>query len=102
MVTEVSDQAILDAKAQIDAAGIGCEPASAATVAGIRRLVDEGTIAPGDEVVAVLTGHLLKDPDAVIKYHAGTLAGVTSTYANKMFTIPPTLDAVANLLGDSV
>ena len=50
----------------------------------------------------MLTGHLLKDPDAVIKYHAGTLAGVTSTYANKMTTIPPTLDAVAKLLGDSV
>jgi len=102
VVTEVSDQAILDAKAQIDAAGIGCEPASAATVAGIRRLVREGVIAPGDDVVAVLTGHLLKDPDAVMKYHAGTLAGITSTYANPMRTIPPTLDAVAALLGDSV
>lgn len=102
LVTEVSDQAILDAKAQIDAAGIGCEPASAATVAGIRRLVDEGTIAPGDDVVAVLTGHLLKDPDAVMKYHAGTLAGVASTYANAMRTIQPSLEAVAALLGDSV
>lgn len=102
VVTEVSDQAILDAKAQIDAAGIGCEPASAATVAGIRRLVDEGTIAPGEDVVAVLTGHLLKDPDTVIKYHAGTLPGIASTYANTMRTIPPSLDAVAALLGDSV
>lgn len=102
VVTEASDQAILDAKAQIDAAGIGCEPASAATVAGIRRLVDEGTIAPGDDVVAVLTGHLLKDPDAVMKYHAGTLAGIASTYANHMRTIQPSLDAVAALLGDSV
>ena len=98
VVTEVSDQAILDAKAQIDAAGIGCEPASAATVAGIRRLVDEGTIAPGDDVVAVLTGHLLKDPDAVMKYHAGALPGLESTFANAMRTIKPSLDEVAALL----
>ena len=47
--------------------------ASAASVAGIRRLMDEGTIAPDADVVAVLTGHLLKDPDAVLKYHSGTL-----------------------------
>ncbi len=98
VVTEVSDQAIMDAKARIDAAGIGCEPASAASVAGIRRLMDEGTIAPDADVVAVLTGHLLKDPDAVLKYHSGTLEDVTSTFANTLHTIPPSLDALRALL----
>lgn len=63
-VTAVSDREILEAKQAIDAAGIGCEPASAASLAGIRRLAREGTIAPEARVVAVLTGHLLKDPDA--------------------------------------
>jgi threonine synthase len=100
VVSEVSDQAIMDAKAQIDAAGIGCEPASAATVAGIRRLVDEGIIARGDDVTAVLTGHLLKDTDAVMKYHAEELAGINSTFANRIKTIAPSLEAVAALLGD--
>jgi threonine synthase len=61
VVTEVSDDEIFAAKAIIDRAGIGCEPASAASVAGARRLVAEGVIAPDAHVVAVLTGHLLKD-----------------------------------------
>jgi threonine synthase len=61
VVTEVSDDEIFAAKALIDRAGIGCEPASAASVAGTRRLVAEGVIAPDAHVVAVLTGHLLKD-----------------------------------------
>ncbi len=61
VVTEVSDDEIFAAKAIIDRAGTGCEPASAASVAGARRLVAEGVIAPGAHVVAVLTGHLLKD-----------------------------------------
>ncbi len=60
-VTEVSDEDIFAAKARIDRAGIGCEPASAASVAGVRRLVAEGVIAPEARVVAVLTGHILKD-----------------------------------------
>jgi threonine synthase len=70
-VTAVSDAEILDAKAVVDAAGIGCEPASAAAVAGTRQLVRAGVIRRTDQVVAVLTGHLLKDPQAVLDYHAG-------------------------------
>lgn len=69
LVRAVSDAAILEAKARIDAAGIGCEPASAATLAAIRELVGEGVIAGEDRVVAVLTGHLLKDPGAIMAYH---------------------------------
>jgi threonine synthase len=66
MVTEVTDDQILEAKARIDAAGLGCEPASAASLAGVRRMRAEGVIAPGERVVCVLTGHLLKDADAAL------------------------------------
>lgn len=62
VVTAVTDEEILEAKVVVDAAGVGCEPASAASVAGVRRLVRDGVIKPTDRVVAVLTGHLLKDP----------------------------------------
>jgi threonine synthase len=62
VVTTASDAEILEAKAAIDGAGVGCEPASAASVAGVRRLVREGTIKSSERVVAVLTGHVLKDP----------------------------------------
>jgi len=70
VVTAVSDREILEAKAVVDAAGVGCEPASAASVAGTRRLVREGVIRPGQSVVAILTGHLLKDPAIVMDYHS--------------------------------
>jgi threonine synthase len=69
VVTTVSDDEILEAKAVVDGAGIGCEPASAAAVAGVRRLIGEGVIRPGERVVAVLTGHVLKDPEAITQYH---------------------------------
>lgn len=72
-VITVSEQEIADAKAMIGRDGIGCEPASATTVAGIRKLVNENVIKKDESVVAVLTGHLLKDTDYVIKYHEGTL-----------------------------
>ena len=61
VVAQVSDEEIFAAKAQIDRAGIGCEPASAASLAGTRKLRAEGIIAPDARVVAILTGHLLKD-----------------------------------------
>jgi len=72
-VITVSEQEIADAKAMIGRDGIGCEPASATTVAGIRKLVKEKVIKKDESVVAVLTGHLLKDTDYVIKYHEGKL-----------------------------
>lgn len=65
-VTEVDDRAIMAAKAEIDRSGVGCEPASAASLAGVKRLVQEGAIKPTDSVVCILTGHMLKDPDAVM------------------------------------
>ena len=64
----VDDAAILDAKASIGAEGIGCEPASAASLAGVLALRAAGTIGPDDDVVAVLTGHTLKDPDAIVAH----------------------------------
>ena len=69
VVREVADQEILDAKAQVGANGYGCEPASAASVAGAKLLRAEGVIAPGERVVCILTGHQLKDPTATVAYH---------------------------------
>lgn len=71
VVRQVTDQEILDAKAQVGAGGFGCEPASAASVAGAKLLRAEGVIAPSDRVVCILTGHQLKDPDATVAYHSG-------------------------------
>lgn len=95
VVVCVSDQDIMDAKACIDAAGIGCEPASAASVAGVRQLVEQGEIKPTDEVVAILTGHLLKDPNAVIDYHSGGMDYILPNYANQVHQIEADFDAMA-------
>ncbi len=78
-VMTVSEQEIADAKAMIGRDGIGCEPASATTVAGIRKLVSDGVIKKNESVVAVLTGHLLKDTDYVIKYHDRKLVAPDGT-----------------------
>jgi threonine synthase len=67
VVAEVSDQEILRAKAVVDQAGIGCEPASAASIAGLLKLVGMGTIGHRERVVAILTGNLLKDPSSVME-----------------------------------
>jgi threonine synthase len=72
-IISVSEQEIADAKAMVGRDGIGCEPASATTVAGIRKLVAAGKIQAEESVFAVLTGHVLKDPDYVSQYHRGTL-----------------------------
>jgi threonine synthase len=69
VVREVSDQQIMDAKAQVGANGFGCEPASAASVAGAKLLREEGVITPSDRVVCILTGHQLKDSTATVAYH---------------------------------
>jgi threonine synthase len=70
VVREVTDQEILDAKAQVGSGGFGCEPASAAGVAGAKLLRSEGVIVPDDRVVCILTGHQLKDPATTVAYHA--------------------------------
>ena len=70
-VRQVDDTTILEHKAMVGRYGFGCEPASAASVAGAHQLIEEGVIGRNDRVVCILTGHELKDPDATVKYHAG-------------------------------
>lgn len=71
IVRKVSDQEIVDSRARIAATGFGCEPASGATIAGVRLLRNEGVIGSSDRVVCILTGHQLKDPDLTMAYHSG-------------------------------
>lgn len=96
VVTAVTDEEILAAKAAVDRAGVGCEPASAASVAGVRRLVRAGTIGPEETVVAVLTGHVLKDPEVLVRFHRDTEP--PPAWANRPVTIDADLRAVEALL----
>ncbi len=98
VVEQVSDQEIMDAKALIDRQGIGCEPASACSLAGTARLVRKGIIKPGETVVGILTGHILKDPEATIQYHNGTLADIESTYPNQLVQAEPSVEAISDIL----
>jgi threonine synthase len=104
VVREVTDQEILDAKAKVGAGGLGCEPASAASVAGARKLRREGVIAPSERVVCILTGHQLKDPTATVAYHStdqktfdevlGHRGVRRATYANRAVQVPNDLDEI--------
>jgi threonine synthase len=103
VVEKVSEQEIADAKAQIGRCGIGCEPASAATLAGIRKLTQTGLIKRDADVVAVLTGNLLKDPDYIYRYHTGKLetpggVRIKSSYGNQPVVVPNDPDRIADLL----
>ncbi|HET9065406.1 MAG TPA: threonine synthase [Gemmatimonadales bacterium] len=95
VVMALDDATILAAKAEVDAAGIGAEPASAASVAGARALRASGLIATRDRVVAILTGHLLKDPGIIERMH-GTPPLVP--HPNRPVTIEPTLEALRTVL----
>src|SRR5579864_7127133 len=102
-VEKVTEQEIADAKAQIGLSGIGCEPASAATLAGIRKLTSSGLIDRGADVVAVLTGNLLKDPDYIYRYHTGQLEApggvkIRPTFGNQAIVVPNDPDKIAKLL----
>src|SRR5579863_6343457 len=102
-VEKVTEQEIADAKAQIGRSGIGCEPASAATLAGIRKLTARGVIDRGADVVAFLTGNLRKDPDYIYRYHTGKLEApggvkIRSTYGNQSVVVPNDPDRIAELL----
>lgn len=99
----VTEQEIADAKAVVGRCGIGCEPASATTLAGIRNLVRDGTIAPSADVTAILTGHLLKDPDYVYRYHTGQLQTpsgepIQPQFGNAPVTVPNDRSKIAELL----
>lgn len=69
VVRQVTDQEICNAKALVGRYGLGCEPASAATIAGLKVLLEEGTIMPDQVVACILTGHMLKDPNLTVNYH---------------------------------
>lgn len=109
----VSEQEIADAKAIIGRDGIGCEPASATTVAGIKKLVQTGEIDKDEDVVAVLTGNLMKDPDYTVNYHQDSLYEmaayknelierkdkILSTFANAPVKVKPSKEDILKILG---
>lgn len=114
-VTEVSEQAIADAKAIVGRDGIGCEPASAAAVAGIAQLVESGTdtaVSRDEDVVAILTGNVLKDPEYTVRYHVGELyeefvtetrviqcsQPIAGTYANRPIRVPADREAIIRVI----
>lgn len=101
VVEAVTDAEILDAKAMIDRAGIGCEPASAATLAGLRKLRQAGTISETAFVAGVLTGNLMKDSDVVIDYHLGA-GSEQRPLANRPVVIDPSLEALEGVLAGAL
>jgi threonine synthase len=112
VVRSVTDQEIVDAKAQIGRGGFGCEPASAASVAGLKKLRAEGIIGRSDRVVCVLTGHSLKDPDVAVAYHSGSAErfahilgsrGIsTAAYQNAPIPVPNDIAAIIAALHPSL
>lgn len=95
---DVTDGEIAVAKAEIGAEGIGCEPASATTLAGLQKLVQSGFIRRNDTVVLVLTGHVLKDPEFVLDFHRGHLAGPLPDAAAQWQKPPVALEPTAQAL----
>ncbi|RCS49236.1 threonine synthase [Bremerella cremea] len=105
VVRQVSDQEIMDAKSRVGSGGMGCEPASAASVAGAKILREQGVIAPSDRVVCILTGHLLKDPTATVAYHTtdqDTFNSVLGSRGVKRATFANRAVAVKNDMNDIV
>jgi threonine synthase len=100
-VEQVSEIEIALAKTEIGADGIGCEPASAVTLAGLKKLVKQGFVKAEETVVLILTGHLLKDPEFTLKFHRGDLfAGASGGKGADILTsrrrAPLVLDASAD------
>jgi threonine synthase len=106
-VEQVSEAEIALAKAEIGAEGIGCEPASAVTLAGLKKLVKQGFVKPHETVVLILTGHLLKDPDFTLKFHRGDLFPAASEAESPAIlalqraplVLDPSAKAVVEVLG---
>ena len=108
VVRQVDDQEILDAKAQVGLGGIGCEPASAASVAGAKLLRQQGVIAADERVVCILTGHQLKDPTATVAYHTtdqdkfnevlGSRGVTRASFANRAIAVPNDMDAIVKAI----
>ena len=105
---QVSEIEIAQAKAEIGAEGIGCEPASAVTLAGLKKLVKQGFVKLEETVVLVLTGNLLKDPDFTMEFHKGELFPAATAAGDSLAPLrhPPvildaTLDAVTRALNQA-
>jgi threonine synthase len=94
VVTQVPDEEILDAMAMVSSNGFGCEPASAATVAGIKKLVKQGEIGTDEVVVGISTGHMLKDFTAIVDYHFNP----KNRFANTPLTVEPDINEVLELI----
>jgi len=100
---DVTEEELAIAKAEIGSDGVGCEPASAATLAGLKKLVRAGFVKPNDSVVLILTGHVLKDPEYTLKFHRGDLFDGTADSAIARLRRPPIVleanaDAVLRVL----
>ena len=101
---QVSEVEIARAKAEIGAEGIGCEPASAVTLAGLKKLVQQGFVKADETVVLVLTGNLLKDPDFTIEFHRGEMfrgsqeSSELTALRHPPIVLDATLDAVMRTL----
>jgi threonine synthase len=109
-VEQVTEVEIALAKAEIGADGVGCEPASAVTLAGLKKLVKQGFVKAGDNVVLILTGHLLKDPEFTLKFHRGDLLAdaarqqETSVFRSQQrppIALDASADAVIRILEES-
>ncbi|MDD5674681.1 MAG: threonine synthase [Chitinivibrionales bacterium] len=112
IVEQVSETEIALAKSRIGVDGVGCEPASATTVAGCKKLIERGTIKPENTVVCILTGNLLKDPDYTVEFHQDylfaeadrsvTLTGTgkinTGGFANKPVKLEADADVILEYL----
>jgi len=93
VVTTVSDEAIMDAMALVSKNGFGCEPASAATVAGTKKLVEQGTMSADETVVNIATGHILKDVTVIVNYHFNP----KNRFANTPITVEPDIKEILKL-----
>jgi threonine synthase len=103
-VEQVSEAEIAVSKAEIGEDGIGCEPASAATLAGLKKLVKQGLVKKAESVVLVLTGHVLKDSEYTFKFHQGELLkdaqaeSITEAHRRPPIVLDGTVDAVLPIL----
>ena len=98
----------MDAKALIGAHGLGCEPASAASLAGLIQLREQGIIAPSDRVVCVLTAHQMKDSTATVAYHSadqeqfqkvlGVRGVKRASHSNRAVQVPNDLEAIVGAI----
>jgi threonine synthase len=109
VVTSVTDAEILQAKHDLDRQAIGCEPASAATLAGLRRLTSEHVVRPGESALLIITGNLLKDPDTTIALATGQTAALgvqrdpsLDTCTNQPRHVPSDPETIAHIIEEEL